>query len=385
MENNKPVYYRYGPNGVEATGLSAPDQYQLIEGRDGYYRVPTKRPGDASAVDVGQGDGASTPTPAPTAAPVGSGGVVFQDDVQGAAQRTQNIMTQVRQEIAALVAQGVPVDQATSQVTQKYAKARGLNMPSGGQSAPPVSQPVPPPVATGGKVRLEGKPDDPKDPTWNTPVVEVRGGKRVRVRYNNQGGEQVLGEAEAEPKSADFGDINTLRDDYSKAVAKPIAMMDAYEKMRQAYKNPTPAGDIALVYAYMKILDPTSVVREAEFETAVKAGSVPDTIKNLFYKAKSGELLTENRQDFLEQGAKLYVGAKQQYNQVRQQFGGIVQRNGMNPADVLVDTHVPISKKFPPKQQGGKYSVGQVLNINGKRYQVTGGDLNSDPDLKELP
>jgi hypothetical protein len=190
MENNKPVYYRYGPGGVEATGLSAPDQYQLIEGRDGYYRVPTKRPGDASAVDVGQGDGASTPTPAPTTAPVGSGGVVFQDDVQGAAQRTQNIMTQVRQEIAALVAQGVPVDQATSQVTQKYAQSRGLSMPSSGQSAPPVNQPAPPPVATGGEARLEGKPIEQKVETWSQPTSVIKNGKPVMIQTSNQGNER---------------------------------------------------------------------------------------------------------------------------------------------------------------------------------------------------
>ncbi|WP_408953053.1 transglycosylase SLT domain-containing protein [Lysobacter sp. Hz 25] len=42
----------------------------------------------------------------------------------------------------------------------------------------------------------------------------------------------------------------------------------------------------------------------------------------------------------------------------------------------------------PSPQGGGKpsggYSVGQVINANGKRYRVTGGDPN-DPDIEEVP
>lgn len=209
-------------------------------------------------------------------------------------------------------------------------------------------------------------------------------------QYNAAGTLEPIKGGPADPankeKPAGLGDTNTLRDDYTKAIQQPVAVMNAYEKMRDAAQDPSPAGDIALIYAYMKILDPTSVVREGEFATAQNAGSVPDSVRNTWNKLVNGERLAINRGDFLLQGAKLYASSKQQYNQVRQQFKGIAERNGVNTADVLVDSHKPISQRYPAKQQqGGKYSVGQVLNINGKRYQVTGGDLNSDPDLKELP
>ena len=251
----------------------------------------------------------------------------------------------------------------------------------------PVQQTAPQPVTTGGQGAAwadTSKKKESKTVVRLTPEEVAAEGLPVGTiaqRDETTGSISIL---DKPAKSASFSDTNTLRDDYNKAIAQPMAMMDAYEKMRQAYKNPSPAGDIALVYAYMKILDPTSVVREAEFETAVKAGSVPDTISNMFYKAKSGELLTENRQDFLMQGAKLYAGAKQKYNQVKQNYKQIAERNGVNVDDVIVDGHIPVSQKFPA-QGGRKYSVGQTLNINGKRYKVTGGDLNSDPDLEEMP
>ena len=37
----------------------------------------------------------------------------------------------------------------------------------------------------------------------------------------------------------------------------------------------------------------------------------------------------------------------------------------------------------PQRQGGGRYSVGQVINVGGRRYRVTGGDPN-DPDLEEV-
>jgi hypothetical protein len=79
-----------------------------------------------------------------------------------------------------------------------------------GYTPPPVSS-LPPPVNSGGQPNPFQKPDAAKEPTWNTPVVETRGGKRVRVRYNNQGGEQVLGEAEPDPV-----DPSKLTDDMRK-------------------------------------------------------------------------------------------------------------------------------------------------------------------------
>lgn len=35
-------------------------------------------------------------------------------------------------------------------------------------------------------------------------------------------------------------------------------------------------------------------------------------------------------------------------------------------------------------QPKGKYTVGQVIEVGGKKYRVTGGDLN-DPDVEEIP
>ena len=38
---------------------------------------------------------------------------------------------------------------------------------------------------------------------------------------------------------------------------------------------PDAAGDMALIFSYMKMLDPNSTVREGEYATAQDAGSIP--------------------------------------------------------------------------------------------------------------
>lgn len=61
----------------------------------------------------------------------------------------------------------------------------------------------------------------------------------------------------------------------------------------------TAADDIALVFSFMKTLDPASTVREGEFAMASTAGGVPERIWNLYNKVKAGQFLTdEQRKDF---------------------------------------------------------------------------------------
>lgn len=70
--------------------------------------------------------------------------------------------------------------------------------------------------------------------------------------------------------------------------------------LENAATNPSAFGDIGTVFAFMKTLDPRSVVRESEYATAAEAGSLLTRAKNYITKAEKGERLTpEQRQDIL--------------------------------------------------------------------------------------
>ena len=54
------------------------------------------------------------------------------------------------------------------------------------------------------------------------------------------------------------------------------------DKLLVGSKDPSAAGDLAMIFTYMKILDPTSVVREGEQATAQNAAGTPERIKNIY-------------------------------------------------------------------------------------------------------
>jgi hypothetical protein len=107
----------------------------------------------------------------------------------------------------------------------------------------------------------------------------------------------------------------------------------SYETIKTAAENPSAAGDLSLIFAYMKVLDPGSTVREGEFANAQNAAGVPDRIKNLFNNWKEGERLsTDQRAEFVAQALRLAESREKSIEpvirQARQRFDRVVQGQG---------------------------------------------------------
>lgn len=93
------------------------------------------------------------------------------------------------------------------------------------------------------------------------------------------------------------------------------------DKLRNAAKDPSAAGDLALIFSYMKILDPGSVVKETEFANAQNAAGVPERIRNAWNKALSGERLAPNqRKDFIRSAERLFSAQESAYNELASQY-----------------------------------------------------------------
>lgn len=126
-----------------------------------------------------------------------------------------------------------------------------------------------------------------------------------------------------------------LNDPTTKATREVMA---GYDKVKVAAQNPTAAGDLSLIFGYMKMLDPGSTVREGEFANAQNAAGVPDQIRNMYEKVRAGTRLSpQQRRDFLNQAKNVY---KSQYgNQERfsSSIRGIAQRRGLRGEDIALD------------------------------------------------
>jgi hypothetical protein len=110
----------------------------------------------------------------------------------------------------------------------------------------------------------------------------------------------------------------------------------------QAAKMATPAGDLAAATKIMKILDPGSVVRESELGMAMAATGVEDRVRNYAQMVIDGTKLTSNqRKDFTDLSNRLYNASAEQFNQKRDEYAGIAQRNKLD-VDAAVGGPAPI-------------------------------------------
>jgi hypothetical protein len=144
-------------------------------------------------------------------------------------------------------------------------------------------------------------------------------------------------------REAQKGDAATkteaqLRDDYLKVTKSYPEVRDAYSRITTAAASDGGVSDITLIYGYMKLLDPTSVVREGEYATAQKAGSVPDNIIAMYNRALKGDFLSPDvKQQFLTMADQLYQRHTADHEKVKTQFSEITTRGGGDPRNVTID------------------------------------------------
>jgi hypothetical protein len=101
--------------------------------------------------------------------------------------------------------------------------------------------------------------------------------------------------------------------------------------------SPNAAGDLSLVFAYMKMLDPGSVVREGEQALARNAAGVPEVIRTMYNRVASGETLSpEQRQRFKEEADKLLVTYRQRFNVKANEYRRLATQQGIDPKDVVL-------------------------------------------------
>ena len=135
-----------------------------------------------------------------------------------------------------------------------------------------------------------------------------------------------------------FQQENTIRDEFTKNTQNFVKIRDSYNTIQSAAKDPTAAGDLSLIFAYMKILDPGSTVREGEFANAQNSGSIPTQIQNIWNKAQTGERLSsQQRTDFLSQANKLYSSQKNSYDRQVENTKKLAESYGLDPNRVVYD------------------------------------------------
>jgi hypothetical protein len=129
-----------------------------------------------------------------------------------------------------------------------------------------------------------------------------------------------------------------LRTEYNKRTGDVTAGRVNFAKMESSAKIGEGLGDVALITSFMKMLDPGSTVRESEFAVARDTGGLLTSLENLLTKAQGGQFLTAGQRVTFVNLAKQYLQAAEKDGaKTRASMEGIVDRLGLNPADVFVD------------------------------------------------
>ena len=135
-----------------------------------------------------------------------------------------------------------------------------------------------------------------------------------------------------------FKQEGALRDDFTKLSKTFLDVRDAHGRVKESAKNPSAAGDLALVFNYMKMLDPGSTVREGEFATAQNSAGIPDRVKAMYNKSISGERLADTtRNDFVTRASMLYERQAKNHRKLEDQFKGMAKKYSLNTDRVVPD------------------------------------------------
>lgn len=176
-----------------------------------------------------------------------------------------------------------------------------------------------------------------------------------------------------------------LRKEYTgqQHVKEYQTVRNSWQNVHNAAKDPSAAGDLSMIFAYMKILDPNSVVREQEFANAQNAAGVPDRITNLYNRVVAGERLNPaQRADFLNQANKLHATSRAQYESVRKQFGDIAKGAKARPEQIMVDFGAVTDPTAPvPKANVTPAAAAAPLRENTPADKPT-PRMRSDQDIE---
>jgi len=204
-------------------------------------------------------------------------------------------------------------------------------------------------------------------PAAVTPTTIMKNGRKVVVDART-GTEIGL----APPDTQSVGSRETaegLRKEFTSQTGKYREVVDAWQKIKSAAMNPSAANDIALVFSYMRALDPASTVREGEFATAQNAAGVPTQIVNAYNKLVSGERLSQpQRQDFLQSAYGLVESQMPNAQAIVGRYTDIAKRSGILPENVVED---PFKSAKVPRLTGNNDPVYATLKS---------GDLFISPD-----
>lgn len=184
--------------------------------------------------------------------------------------------------------------------------------------------------------------------------------------------------------TSDNKEAGALRKEFTQK-SKELGFQDmqkSWNKVQNADKNA--AGDLTVIYSYIKALDPTSVVREGEINLTKAAESIPSNILRAYERAKEGRVMSPQlRAKMAREVGLMYNERAEKQQELNAFYEGLAKDSGADPQKVVggigkVET-AKLPEEIEEEKQGIQGPLGAILS---------GGKIASDylfPETKKLP
>jgi len=365
---------------TQGYGIGAPPQANMMQ----QYRTPAGVT-PPMALPVPMAPTSNAPTTTPYVLPM------LQRVAQAAAQRRQAEERAVTAPAVAAAGIGAGTEAAGMPTSISEAFGSGLMSPTGraitgaslaglaagGWSPTPVSlgQGIASMGAAAQKGYLEGKKAELEEAARKAAADKAAFDRRLQLAQFYQR-EREIGGAQGEKA---FGNEKQLRSEFDKQAKVFDEARLGFEKVQKAAmtENPTGATDIALIFGYMKVIDPTSVVREGEFATAENAGGIGSKLRNTYNKIVKGERLAPPvRQDFVRAARTQFMPYLDMQKNVEDRYSNLSEAYNLDASKVVL-SRLPktgtlarpyTSFKTPAEAAAAKLPKGTYIQIGNKLY-----------------
>lgn len=172
----------------------------------------------------------------------------------------------------------------------------------------------------------------------------------------------------------------TLRDDYQSQSKEWQTVANFYQRGLEGAKAAeagNPQGDQTLIYSFMKLQDPTSVVMPGEYATAGSFRGVPEAIIQTYNKAVKGDSLSpQQRANISQQLEAIFRQKANQQIKNETNYRDLAGRSGADAQNVMIG--VPTVTQISPT-----WPVARAPNPNADISPAAGGLLPPpDPNYK---
>lgn len=190
-----------------------------------------------------------------------------------------------------------------------------------------------------------------------------------------------------------FDQGNRLRKDYMTDIKDYRTYGQNLSNLLSYARQGNGVSDVALLYAFNKMLDPTSVVREGEFRNAQSTEGLPTQVANYLQQIRSGERLSPSqRADIVRTGLAVFAEREKEQRGIEAYYRNIMTGLGIAPKTIDGLIYTPFrdldgevnaylqSAGNADTQKAGRQGAAPARDASGKRA----ADMSNDELRRQL-